>query len=156
MAPSMDTLKAFAGREEVNHDAPVRAKVSIVIEAPRDTVWRTLARLEHWHLWMPSIRALAPATHLKEQDAFSWRSRGMTVTSEVVRVRDGHAAAWVGRGLGARAVHVWRLTELSPTTTRVETEESMDGALIKWLFGSAKLHDFLMLWLQHLKAACEK
>jgi uncharacterized protein YndB with AHSA1/START domain len=154
--PSLEVLKGVAAHEDINREAPVQAKVSIVINAPREKVWQTLSRPEHWHNWLPSIRSVGPVTHLKEQGVFSWKNGSMTITSEVVRVRHERAACWVGHAMGAKAVHCWRLEDVSSTSTLVETEESMDGLLIGWFFGPAKLHALLTMWLQHLKAECEK
>jgi hypothetical protein len=154
--PSLDALKGHAAAERINRKAPVQAKAEIVIDAPREKVWRTLVHVGGWHRWHPSLRAVEPDTQLAGQTTFKWTNGGTTVTSQVVTLREGEAASWVGSARGAKAIHVWRLTEMSPTSTLVETEESMDGFMIRMFFGPAKLRKFLTTWLSHLKAECER
>jgi uncharacterized protein YndB with AHSA1/START domain len=154
--PSLDALKRHAAAERINGEAPVQAKAEIVIEATREKVWQTLAHPAGWGRWHPAIRAVDPGVQLAEQTSFKWSNGGTVVTSHVVTRREGEALSWVGSARGAKAVHVWRLSELSPTSTLVQTEESMDGFLIQVFFGRAKLQQFLTTWLAHLKAECER
>ncbi len=56
----------------------------------------------------------------------------------------------------AKAVHVWRFSSPSPTTTEVEVEETMDGFLLTWFYGQKDLDAEVARSLENLKKAAER
>ena len=154
--PSINALKEFAGRGIINPHAPVSAKAEATIAAPAQDVWRVISDAASWHNWHPAVRVLDPATQLSSCGQFVWKSNGFTVRSEVVWVEENREVCWVGKAMGTKAVHAWRLRELGPDLTLIQTEESMDGSLINFIYSRTKLKEFLVQWLKYLKTECER
>jgi hypothetical protein len=154
--PSLSELKEFARRGKINPDAPVSARAQATVDVSAEDAWKVISEAGRWHNWHPAVRALESDAHVASCGPFAWKSNGLTVKSEVVLVEKNSAICWVGTAMGTKAVHAWRLKELGPKQTLIETEESMDGPLISVLYSRTKLEGFLVQWLNCLKAECER
>ena len=153
--PSENRLVELGQRAAIQPDAPVKASSTIIIEAPRERVWRILTDLPAWQDWQPGIARVSPHAVLGNGMAFAWDTGGTTIHSRVVLFSPPNAIAWTGHADFARAVHVFTLAPLGPDRTRVESRESMDGPLLAWFYDSAALQRSEDRWLEHLKAAAE-
>lgn len=153
--PSDEELASLGRHQRIQVDAPVQAASSITIDAPASRVWSILANVADWPRWQREIDATSSVHALGENRRFTWRTGGMTIHSRVVLSEPDTALAWTGRTYLARALHVWKLTALGPTRTRVESSESMDGFLLSHFYSSAQLQATEDHWLASLKAAAE-
>lgn len=138
-SPSGQELASLASHGVVQQDAPIKASSTIIIEAPRERVWRILANVSRWPQWQPDISNVSGASTLSTGATFTWQTGRTTIHSRVALVAPPKIVAWTGRAATARAVHVFVLTALSPNRTKVESCESMSGFLITWFYDSAAL-----------------
>ncbi|MBW4049831.1 MAG: SRPBCC domain-containing protein [Proteobacteria bacterium] len=137
--PSKQELASLAGRGAIQQDAPIKATSTIIIEAPRERVWRVLVNVSRWPRWQPDISKVTGVSTLASGATFTWQTGGTTIHSRVVLFSPPSEVSWTGHAETARAIHVFVLTPLSPTRTKVESRESMDGFLISWFYNSAAL-----------------
>ena len=122
---------------EADHSAPVCESGEIVIGTRPETVWDTLTDLRTWPQWMPGVTTMHVDDPVRLGTRFQWKAGPGTIRSEIVESERPHSVAWKGRTLGISAVHVWRM-ESEGETTRVLTEESWRGLLVRALQGSMR------------------
>lgn len=151
--PSLSTLHAEAGRGEVQSDAPLHARQAVVIAAPREKVWALLTGFSAWPSWQPEISRMSAPRAVREGETFVWKTGDTEITSQIALVRPNEELAWTGTASVAKAIHVWRLSSPTPDTTRIETEETMDGPLLTWFYGQKELDRDMARSLANLTTA---
>jgi hypothetical protein len=141
---------------EVNQRAPLFAHKSIFIEASPQSVWNTQTDINNWSRWQPAITASKLESPLTVGTVFRWRSGGLNVTSTIQALKSTDLIGWTGKSMGAQAKHIWRFTP-QDKGTRVTTEESMEGWLVRLLkLVMPKFLDYsLDTWLRNLKTQAE-
>lgn len=137
--PSNEELASLASEGAIQPRAPIHATSTVIIEAPRERVWRILVNVPQWPRWQPDISTVAGASPLAAGTTFIWQTDGTTIHSHVALFSPPSVVAWTGRAATARAIHVFVLTALGPNRTKVQSRESMDGFLITWFYDSATL-----------------
>ncbi|MES9543273.1 MULTISPECIES: SRPBCC domain-containing protein [unclassified Actinomadura] len=137
--PSLATLHDdYALRGRIDEAAPVTSASSVLIDAPAALVWEVLADLRGWETWSPDfrLRALDAVEPGKE---FRWSQAGTPLRSRFAVVDPGRELSWTGTFLAVyRAVDRLVLAE-EGGRTRVTTEESLSGPLIRLIYGEPKL-----------------
>lgn len=152
----METLEALARVGPVHGIAPVRAEAAIEIAAPKEKVWQILIHASDWPRWNDEIHEVSASGPLALGEPFVWRTGMSTIHSKVQLEEAGSRLAWTGTAYTARAVHVWKLTALNGSHTRVEVDESMDGPMMSALVTSKELTEMCRDWLAALKKAAER
>jgi hypothetical protein len=137
--PGNEELAQLAGRGQVQRDAPVQARSSVIVDASQAQVWCMLTDIAHWPSWQPGIQAVSGPSPLGMGNQFSWRTDGMDIHATVALWESPHRIAWTGRASIAKAIHVFTLTPLGPDKTEVASDESMDGLLLSFFYDSADL-----------------
>jgi uncharacterized protein YndB with AHSA1/START domain len=141
----------------INDNAPVTAAGETVIDAPPEAVWDVLTAVERWPQWNPEVKSVAIDGDFAEGATFRWKAGSSKLVSTVQSAERGRVAAWTGRTMGIKAVHVYRF-EPTDGGTRVSTEESFDGLVAKVLRRPLKktLDTALKSGLEHLKKEAER
>ncbi|MGE0794896.1 MAG: SRPBCC family protein [Acidimicrobiia bacterium] len=111
---------------DIERDAPVLETGEIVVEAPADITWETLADLQSWPEWFSGVRQIRIEGEVGLGAHFKWKVGGASLQSELVSFEPGRAIGWTGRFLGISAVHLWRIEPIG-TSARVLSEESWKG-----------------------------
>ena len=136
--------------------APARAVASILIEAPVARVWSVLTDLADWPRWNTDIHDLSVSGPLAIGTRFDWKSGGLSIRSEIDRLRAPHMIGWRGRAPLIRARHVCLLRSRG-SATEVETLEAFFGP-VAWLLPGPtryRLEAALHAGNAMLKRACE-
>lgn len=142
---------------QVNKQAPVYQANTIAIQATPEKVWAVLTNINHWTSWNPKITQAALTSSPTVGASFRWTVNGAKISSVIHTATPNTAFGWSGTTFGGSAIHNWTL-EANGNTTVVHVEESMQG----WLIGLFKkkmntdLAADMQLWLEKLKAECEK
>jgi uncharacterized protein YndB with AHSA1/START domain len=142
---------------EINQNAPLVDRKSILVHAPRTQVWQLLSQIEAWPSWYPAVSKAELEGPLASATVFRWTSGGMAIVSTLRLVEEQRRLGWTGSALGTSSEHIWRLEDAADGTL-VSTEESMSG----WLIYPVKLitprflTEALESWLVALKQAAEK
>jgi uncharacterized membrane protein len=144
----------LATQLQLNNDAPMISNHSILINAPIETVWETLADFENWCDWNDEIVSVKLLGEVSKDTTFVWKSNGATIKSRIARLDKPNTLAWSGKVLWIRAIHIWKLVE-SDDGVQVEVSESMEGFLSTLIVGQKKLDETLSNWLRALKTRCE-
>jgi uncharacterized protein YndB with AHSA1/START domain len=152
--PTLESMHTLAKTGAVEEGAPIHARHEIVVNAPIEKVWAYLTDVASWPKWNPTVRSAVPPASLSEGATFGWDNHGTDIHAQVARL-EGHVFAWTDRGSIAKAIHVWRLFEVAPASTRVEAEESMDGFMVSTFYGQYELDQTLDAWLTSLKKVAE-
>ncbi|MBK8034623.1 MAG: SRPBCC family protein [Chloroflexi bacterium] len=142
---------------QIDTNAPVTARDSILIHAPLERVWALQANIEQWTQWQPNINRAVLEGELKAGSVFRWKAQGLAITSTLQVVDPCHQIGWTGGSLGMKAIHLWHF-EATPEGTRVTVEESLSGwftRLLAW-FDRAFLTKSIASSLALLKAQAEK
>jgi uncharacterized protein YndB with AHSA1/START domain len=153
--PSLATLHHGARRGQVQPGAPLHAHQRVVIAAPRERVFALLTDVAGWPRWQPNVTRTTAPTAVVPDAAFTWTNHGSDISSRLAAVRPGELIAWTGEVSLAKAVHVWRLSSPTSTTTEVDVEETMDGFLLTWFYGQGDLDAEMARSLANLKRAAE-
>lgn len=140
----------------INSNAPLVDRKSIVIHAPRPVVWTLLTDIAAWPTWHTAITRAEQAGPLAPDTVFHWTSGGMGIVSTIRLVEPEQRFGWTGKALGTSTEHLWKLEDIAEGT-RVTTEEAMSGWLIYpvKLITPSFLSDALQSWLAALKQAAE-
>jgi len=154
--PSLATMHDAATAGRVQEGAPLHARQTITIAAPRDRVYALLADFGAWPKWQPNITKVTPPPAVEPGARFEWVNGGSAISSQLAAVRPSELLAWTGSVSTAKAIHVWRFSSPSPNTTEVEVEESMDGFLLTWFYGQKDLDADMARSLENLKKAAER
>jgi len=140
----------------VNQDAPAVATGEIEIQADPEVVWDVLADIEGWPSWNPDVKEATLTGGLKEGSIFRWKAGPGTITSTLEKVERPREIGWRGKTMGISAVHVYKL-EPHAQGTKVHTEESFDGLIVRLLRGPMRksLQKTIEEGLAHLKREAE-
>lgn len=122
---------------QIDEKAPATARAEVGIDAPPAVVWEVMTDFERWPDWNPDVASVVLDGPPAEGTVFRWRSGPGTITSTLRELEPEREIAWTGRTFGIRAVHVWRLAP-DDGGTRVVTEESWDGWIVKLLSGALR------------------
>jgi len=153
--PSLATLHEGATAGRVEDGAPLHARQTVTIAAPRERVYARLVDFAAWPRWQPNITKVSPPPTVEPGARFTWTNGGSTITSQLAAVKPGELVAWTGSVATAKAVHVWRFSSPTPDTTEVEVEETMDGFLLTWFYGQKDLDAEVARSLANLRTAAE-
>lgn len=110
--------------------AMVRLEQSILVEAPRPSVWFTLLRFGHYPAWMEDVREVRKTG----ESSLHWRAtvagEELEWEAELVAVHDDDLIEWHARDAGPSDVRI-TLTEVETNRTRVTMEDRFrpQGAL---------------------------
>lgn len=108
----------------------VRLEQSIVVEAPRASVWFTLLRFGHYPAWMEGVREVRKTG----ESSLHWRAtvagEELEWNAELVAVLDDDLIEWHARDTGPSDVRI-TLAEVEANGTRVTIEDRFrpQGAL---------------------------
>ncbi|MGH2697999.1 MAG: SRPBCC family protein [Actinomycetota bacterium] len=122
---------------EVNNQAPAIATGEIEIRADPEVVWDLLADIDNWPNWNPDVKEAKLMGGLRESSVFRWKAGPGTITSTLESVDRPQEIGWRGKTMGINAVHVYRL-EPHGEGTKVHTEESFDGLIVRLFKGSTR------------------
>lgn len=153
---SLSKLNQLSASGAIHEDAPVKAHVSIEVEAPVNRVWTILTDAPSWPSWASQIDSVDSSGPLTEGKTFIWKSGGMTIRSQVQLFAPDRRLSWTGTAMSAKAIHVWNLTPKPNGATEVTVDESLDGLMMSALYSSEKLVEADKEWLLSLKQAAEK
>ena len=115
-----------------------------------------MTTFESWPNWNPAIKSISVDGPLAPGTPFQWKAGPGTIKSTLQVVDPPNLVAWTGKTMGINAIHVYRL-EAHDDTTRVYSDESWDGLIVRLLRGPLQkmLQDSLTTGLEHLKRAVE-
>ncbi len=153
--PSLESMHARAMNGDVQEDAPLHARQSITIAAPRAKVFALLTDFGGWPRWQSNISKVTPPAGVEPGARFTWVNGGSEISSQLAAVKPDELLAWTGSVSTAKAVHVWRFSSPTPETTQVDVEETMDGFLLTWFYGQKDLDAEMARSLANLKKAAE-
>ncbi len=127
--------RSRACRMDINRNAPAIASVEAYVEAPLSVVWAVHTDLRVWPEWNSDVASITFSGPLSPGTQFRWKAGGVPITSTLQKVDPERQIGWTGRTpLGIHAVHTWTF-EPEGEGTRVRTEESFDGFLVRILAG---------------------
>jgi hypothetical protein len=139
--------------------APAVAKVHVrnelVMAVPRSIAWAWLSRATRWPAWYPNsanVKLVPPGQDdLGPGVKFTWKTFGVSLSSEVLEWVPQARLAWNARGLGVYAYHAW-LLEDSPGGCRVLTEETQHGwaCRLSALVFPRRMSQQHQVWLEQL------
>jgi uncharacterized protein YndB with AHSA1/START domain len=139
----------------------VAARVSneITINAAPEIVWRHLIAAAAWPTWYPNsadVRIAGGVESLSAGAAFTWRTFGVTVRSQIREFIAPERIAWDAKAFLLDAYHAW-LIEPRPGGCWVLTEEHQNGltARAQALFMPNRMYQGHALWLTKLKQKAE-
>jgi uncharacterized protein YndB with AHSA1/START domain len=147
--------RELASRGAINEDAPVKAVVQIVIDAPPSKVWTILADIKDWPKWQTDIIAVDIKKPPTDGVVFDWSTDGGHISSRLALYVPQRQLSWTGHLLIFQAIHVWTLSPLTGGRTLVQTKESMSGWPLGWLYSSHDLVEADQRWLVDLKKQAE-
>jgi uncharacterized membrane protein len=141
----------------IDDTAPITATKTIEIDAPPEAAYDVIARVEDWPRWNHEVKVVEIDGEFAEGATFRWRAGGTRLVSEVQEAERGRVAAWTGRTMGVKAVHVYRF-ERRAGRTLVTTEESFGGLVARVLRRPLQksLDASLEQGLAHLKTEVER
>jgi uncharacterized protein YndB with AHSA1/START domain len=151
-----EELEGLARKGEVQSDAPVKASLQIVIQAPPEKVWSVLTGVNDWPKWQSDIKEAAIEGPLQSGTTFKWSAGGTHITSKIALVEPNVRIAWTGSALDAQAIHVWSFQRLPGNKTLVNTDESISGFLLTYFYSSKELQATDQHWLDRLKHKAER
>ncbi len=123
---------------DINRDAPAIASAEAFIDAPPPVVWSVQSDFRAWPEWNPDVSSLDIDGPLVPGTEFKWKSGWTPIRSIIQEVEPERRIVWTGRApLGIRAVHTWMFAP-EGEGTRVRTEESFEGPLVRLFSGSMR------------------
>lgn len=141
----------------INNNAPVRSKNQIEINAPIDTVWKTLTNISSWPGWQKAVTETKVLGDVKEGTQFNWKAGGLSFTSKIHTASPVSMFGWTGKTIGASAIHNW-IFEKKDGKTIVTVEESLQGFLPSLFrrYFQKNLDAGIITSLKELKSASEQ
>ncbi|WP_261305489.1 SRPBCC family protein [Paenibacillus andongensis] len=141
---------------DVDRNAQVIVDISIVINAPLQTVWRLQTGIDQWPTWQKDITQAQLSGPIAAGSSFNWETHGLPVISTIREVDPMRRIVWGGPALGIDGVHVWTFTT-TPNGVVVHTTESWDGPPVAADPDGmrAALTSSLTAWLAALKTTAE-
>ncbi len=126
----------------------------LAVPAPCAAVWRALADAPRWPQWYPNADnvRLEAGQELAAGRAFSWRTFGLEVDSQVHEFVPQQRLGWFGRAKGLDAYHTWLLVPQGQGCL-VVTEEVVrgPGAVALREQQPRAMHEGHTLWLARLR-----
>lgn len=120
---------------DINRNSPVIASAQAYVDAPLSLVWAVHTDLRAWPNWNADVSSIDFSGPLSPGTQFKWKASGVPITSTLQAVDLERQISWTGRApLGIHAVHTWTF-ESEGEGTRIRTEESFDGVLVRILAG---------------------
>ncbi len=120
---------------DINHNAPAIASAEAYVDAPISLVWAVHTDLRAWPEWNADVTSIDFSGPLSPGTQFRWKAGGIPITSTLQAVAPERQVGWTGRApFGIRAVHTWTFAS-EGAGTRVRTEESFEGLLVRLLAG---------------------
>jgi uncharacterized protein YndB with AHSA1/START domain len=153
--PSLATLHEGAMAGRVQEGAPLHARQTVTIAAPRERVYTLLTDFGGWPRWQPNVTKVTAPAAVEPGARFRWVNGRAEISSQLAAVKPGELVAWTGSVSTAKAVHIWRFSSPTPETTEVDVEETMDGFLLTWFYGQKELDAEMARSLANLKSAAE-
>jgi uncharacterized protein YndB with AHSA1/START domain len=143
------TKSSFA----VDRNAPALASAEAVLAATPEAVWALLSDIDGWPAWNADVKQARLNGPLAPGSRFTWKAGPGTIHSVLQVVEAPHRIGWTGRTMGIAAAHVWDIAA-GKAGTRVLTEESWDGFIVKLLRGMMRkqLQKSMDAGLRHLEA----
>jgi len=151
---SLEKEIRIAKRVSIDPKASIQGSSSLLIHSHIENVWSKFSQVNDWKNWNSEIAKSELKSSFDVGNHFLWGPSGLTIRSTFVVIEKGSLVVWVGKALWIKAIHVWRFEEKG-NQTKVTTEESMNGFLIKYFFSKQKLEKDLMNWLKALKNVSE-
>lgn len=152
----VNDLENLARAGAIESDAPIKASLQIVVQAPVEKVWSVLTDVNGWPKWQSDIKEAQMIGPLESGTEFTWSSGGTRIQSKFALVEPYKEIAWTGTAFTATAVHVWKLEQMPGNKTLVKTEESMSGFLLTLFYSSKELQTIDQTWLDRLKREAER
>jgi hypothetical protein len=152
----MNKLYLLAKKEEINKKATIVEEQEMLIYAPIEKVWESLADIGEWPEWYTGVAIRKPPRKVEEGQRFYWKRDDLRIKSRLAKVEKPNSLTWTGSVFWIKAVHVWKLEKLEKNKTKVMVKESMQGFLISQFMTKDRLHKSLNLWLNLLKIRAEK
>lgn len=153
--PNLAALHRGAEAGRLQADAPLHARQSVTIAAPRAQVYALLTGFSQWPQWQPNIISVTGPRSVTPGEHFTWKNGSAEISSQLAAVTADELLAWTGSVSTAKAVHIWRLSSPTPDTTLVDVEETMDGFLLTLFYGQADLEADMERSLVNLRMAAE-
>ncbi len=120
---------------DIDRNAPAFASAEAYVDAPSSLVWAVQTDLCAWPQWNADVTSVDVSGPLSPGTQFRWKAGGVPIASTLQVVDRERQIGWTGRApLGIRAVHTWTF-ESEGSGTRVRTEESFDGLLVRLFAG---------------------
>ena len=151
-----ENLEVLARQGAIVDNAPIKASLDIVIQAPAEKVWKLLAGVDDWPKWQTAIKEAHLDGPPVSGATFSWSTGATQIHSRLALVVPLKEIAWTGTALNAHAIHVWKLERLPGNRTHVTTIESMSGFLLTLFYSSKELQISDQFWLDRLKQEAER
>ncbi|MEM9372057.1 MAG: SRPBCC domain-containing protein [Planctomycetota bacterium] len=132
----------------------------IEIDAPPESVWRSLIDAERWPSWYRGATGVrvegGEGGHLALGSEISWRTMDQDFVSRVIEFEPPYRLSWESRKGSIQGYHAWLIVPTG-TGSRVITDESQHGFLahMQKLFLPNKLRLLHDEWLTGLKARVE-
>jgi uncharacterized protein YndB with AHSA1/START domain len=137
----------------------MRIEVSINIARPPEVVWRTIADVQRWHEWTPSIRSIEPLDSFTFGVGSRFRIRQPKLKPMVWRVTEvepGRSFTWetLSPGMVAIGRHMVRPNGNGSTATLVLIQEGWLSALLRPLLAPISRR-YVEMEARGLKRQCE-
>jgi hypothetical protein len=140
----------------INRQAPIVARQSVVIRTPVDTVWALLTAIDGWVHWNPDIRHAELRGSLTQGATFHWEFGGRSLWSRIHEVIPLRKLAWSGQVGMVLTLHVWTLVPIEDGVS-VQAEMSWEGLSMpsETLDLRRALDTLLTRWLSFLREDAE-
>ena len=154
----LTTLSGTLAIAQINEDAPVLSRDTILINAPAERVWTALSDISGWPSRYDFITLTKAPAQLKPQQRFHWHTTKLHLTSTLLMVKPPQELGWKGRKYGVLVFHHWRLLPAPTGGTLVVSEESQEGLPVRFMkdMFRQRLKEGAQRWLTQLKTYCEK
>ncbi|MGD9931614.1 MAG: SRPBCC family protein [Mangrovibacterium sp.] len=113
---------------ETNKNAPAWHEEHLLIEAPAERVYATLADIRHWALWQSGVSKTKVHGKIAPGTSFDWKAGGFSIRSVIHTAAAPLEFGWTGNMLWLKAVHNWTFYP-EGNQTRVVVNESLEGFL---------------------------
>ncbi|HEU5023574.1 MAG TPA: SRPBCC family protein [Spirillospora sp.] len=137
--PTLATLHdEYALRGRIDEEASVVSASSVLIDASPARIWDVLADLRGWEGWATDFR-LRALDAVEPGREFRWAQKGVPLRSRFAVVAPGRELSWTGSMLGLYRAVDRMVLAVENGRTRVTLQESLDGPLVRLVYGEDKL-----------------